>query len=231
VEQEVHVLRGCSLLAVFLLIVPTVGAREIEERKRPYSSIKEGTGVGNPSTVLKKNASGRRFLEKVLETSDGEPFTGKSTGIVIVTSNTEEDGNTLCIDVDEPATQGDFDLLQAPLHSLIFKPIPRYSSILEIIWSGQVNVNSTSESTWGGFDQQTFFKCSVSQRGETVPCSGTAWIPTIVQDTTGDGITEWATYHGYVQFNPRYDVTVEIWAMSGLETVGAICGDTLTLKY
>ena len=220
-------LRKGILLAVFLLIVPTVGAQGIEERQKPYSSIKEATGVGNLPSALKKSHAG----EWGLKTSDGEPHSGRSAGIVIVSANTEEDGNTVCINVDELVDFNGTDLLQGTVQSLIFKPRPRRSSLLEIIWSGQVNVYSASEPTWGPIDQQAFFMCSVSQRGETVPCSGTAWIPTVAQDTTGAGITEMETYHGYVEFDPKHEVTVEISVMSGMDTDVVICGDTLTLKY
>jgi hypothetical protein len=220
-------LRKGVLLAVFLLIVPTVGAQGIEKRQKPYSSIKEGTGLGNPPSVLKKKTDG----EWGLKTSDGEARSGKSAGVVMVSSNTDENGGSLCIVVDESVTVFGTEFLQGTVQNLIFKPSPRRSSLLEIIWSGQVNVYSASEPTWGPFDQQAFFKCSVSQRGETVPCSGTAWIPTVAQDTTGAGITEWETYHGYVELNPKYEVTVEISVISGVDTDVVVCGDTLTLKY
>ena len=220
-------LRKGVVLAVFLLIVPTVGAQGIDERQNPYNSIKEGTGLGNPPSVLKKS-HGRGLG---LKTSDGEPHSGRSAGVVIVSANTEEDGNSVCINVDELVDFNGTDVLQGTVQNLIFTPRPRRSSLLEIIWSGQVNVYSALEPTWGPMDQQAFFKCSVSQRGETVPCSGTAWIPTVAQDTTGAGLTEWETYHGYVEFNPKYEVTVEISVMAGTDTEVVICGDTLTLKY
>ena len=220
-------LRKCVLSAVFLLIVPTVGAQGTEERQGPYSSIKQGTGVGNPPSLLKEKHGGGRGLK----TSDGEPHCGRSAGVVIVRANTDEDGETLCIDADEDLDFFGNHFLQAKVQSLVFKPKSRHSRLLEIIWSGQINVYSPLEPTWGPFDQQAFFKCSVSQRGETVPCSGTAWIPTVAQDMIGAGMTEWETYHGYVEFNPKHEVTVEIWLISGLETDVSICGDTLTLKY
>ena len=220
-------LRKCVVLAVFLLIVPTVGAQGTEEKQRSFSSVKEGTGLGNPPSAPMKKHGGRSGLK----TSDGEPHSGKSAGVVIVSANTDEKGESLCIVMDEPLTNNGYDFLEATIQSLIFRPSPKRSSLLEIIWSGQINVYSTENPTWGPADQQAFLKCSVSQRGETVPCSGTAWIPSVVQDMTGDGITEWVTYHGYVEFNPKHEVTVEIWMWTGPSTETWVCGDTLTLKY
>ena len=220
-------LRKWILLAVFFLIVPALGAQGTVERQKPYSSIKEGTGLGNPPSAL-KNIPER---ERGLKTSDGEPHSGKSAGVLIVRSNTEEDGNSVCISVDESVIVNGNEFLLGTVQNLIFRPRVRRSHLLEIIWSGQINVYSAAGPEWGPFDQQAFFKCTVSQRGETVPCSGTAWIPTVAQDTTGAGITEWENYHGYVEFDPKYEVMVEISVLSGVDTDVVICGDTITLKY
>ena len=221
-------LRKCILLAVCLLIVPTVGAQGPEEQQGPYRSLKQATGLGNPpSTLMTKHGGGSR-----LKTSDGEPHTGRSAGVVIVRSNTDENGNAiLCIDATEEVDHAGFDLLQATLQSLIFRPSPRRSFLLEIIWSGQVIVNGAPPPTPGSIDQMAFFKCTVSQRGESVPCSGTAEIPSFAEDMTGGGISEWVTYHGYVEFDPKHEVTVEIAIMSSLDTFVTICRDTVTLKY
>ena len=221
-------LRKCFVLAVFLLIVPTVDAQGAEERHRRYSSLEQATGLGNPPSVLMKKHGGRSGLE----TSDGEPHWGKSAGVVIVRSNTNEDGIAWpCIDALEEVTHAGFDLLQANLQSLIFRPSPRRSSLLEIIWSGQVIVNGAPPPAPGSIDQMAFFKCTVSQRGESVPCSGTAEIPSFAEDMTGGGISEWVTYHGYVEFDPKREVTVEVAIMSSRDSLVTICGDTITLKY
>ena len=221
-------LRRCFVLAVFLLIVPTIGAQGPEERQGRFSSLKEATGLGNPPTALKvKPGSGPG-----LKTSDGEPLSGRSAGVVIVRSNTDENGIAWpCIDATEEVEFFGVDLLQATLQDLIFKPRARRSSLLEIIWSGQVIVNGGPQPASGSIDQQAFFKCTVSQRGESVPCSGTAEIPSFAEDMTGNGISEWVTYHGYVEFDPTHEVTVEIVILSSMDTLVTICGDTLTLKY
>jgi len=216
------------VLAVFLLVVPTVGAQGPEERQERYTSLEQATGLGNPPSALMRKHGGRSGLK----TSDGEPHWGKSAGVVIVRSNTDENGSAgLCIDATEEVNYFDRDLLQATLQSLIFKPSPKRSSLLEIIWSGQVIVNGAPPPDLTSIDQMAFFKCTVWQRGESVPCSGTAEIPSFAEDMTGDGISEWVTYHGYVEFNPKREVTVEIAIISSLDTLVTICGDTITLKY
>lgn len=221
-------LRKCFVLAVFLLIVPTIGAQESEERHGRISSLKEAAGLGNHPTALKVQRGGGPGLK----TSDGEPHSGRSAGVVIVRSNTDENGNAFpCIDATEEVEFFGLDLLQATLQDLIFKPRPRRSSLLEIIWSGHVIVNGGPPPASGSIDQRAFFKCTVSQRGESVPCSGTAEIPLFAEDMTGGGVSEWVTYHGYVEFDPRHEVTVEIAMLASMETFVTICGDTVTLKY
>ena len=84
--------------------------------------------------------------------------------------------------------------------------------------------------------QTAFLECMVTQKGCTVPCSGTDWIPALAQDLTQKGLSEWVTYHGYAKINPSHDVTVELWLWSWPwegEWQGLVnaCCDTVTLKY
>jgi len=222
-------LRKFFVLAVFLLVVPAVDAQGPAERTERITSLQQATGLGNPPSVHMKKHGGRSRLK----TSDGEPHWGKSAGVVIVRSNTDENGIAWppCIDAFEEVIYGDYELFQATLQSLVFKPSPKRSSLLEIIWSGQVIINGALPPDPESIDQMAFFKCTVSQEGESVPCSGTAEIPMVAEDQTGNAATEWVNYHGYVEFNPKREVTVEIAILASQETLVTICGDTVTLKY
>jgi hypothetical protein len=220
--------RRCVVLAVFLLIVPLAGAQEPEGVPERITSLEQAIGLGNPPTrFTEKKGGGSR-----LKTSDGEAHWGRSAGVVIVRANTDKDGIALpCIDALEEVEFAGFDLLQATLQSLVFKPSPRRSSLLEIIWSGQVILNGAPPPDPGSFDQKAFFMCTVWQKGESVPCSGTAEVPVVAEEMTGDGLSEWVNYHGYVEFNPKGEVTVEIAILATTNTFATICGDTITLKY
>jgi len=222
-------IKRCVVLAVFLLVVPIADAQGPADRTERITSLEQATGLGNPPRVFIKKHGGDKTK---LKTSDGEPHWGKSAGVVIVRSNTDENGNAWpCVDALEEVDFAGFDLLQASLQSLIFRPSPKRSSLLEIIWSGQVIVNGAPAPAPGSIDQIAFFKCTVSQRGESVPCSGTAEIPLVAEDQTGNGVAEWVNYHGYVEFDPKREVTVEIAILASLDTFVTICGDTVTLKY
>jgi len=230
--------RRFVVLAVFLLIAPMIDAQGPEERPQRITSLKQALGGGNPPTArMNKHGGGSK-----LKTSDGEAHWGKSAGVVIVRANTNEDGTVdfideygdirPCIDATEDVNYFNTDLLQATLHSLIFKPKTKQSSLLEIIWSGQVIVNGSEEPPDVlSIDQKAFLTCSVRQKSESVPCSGTAELPAVVEELTGDGNTEWVNYHGYVEFDPKHEVTVEIAIVSLVDTFVTICGDTVTLKY
>lgn len=220
-------LKRVFVLVCCLFIASTVGAQDKNERRRPYNSVKEGTGYGNPPSARMKHHGGWGGLK----TSDGEPHVFKSAGVVIFNANTYESGDSICIDATELIDNGGVPFKQGLLQSLVFVPSPKRSQYLEIVWSGMAVVESTDEPSWTSYDQQAFFKCTVSQRGESVPCSGTLWIPTIAQDTSGAGLTEFSTYHGYVEIDPKAEVTVEIWVWAAPDTVAYVCGDTLTLKY
>jgi hypothetical protein len=220
--------RRCVVLAVFLLMVPVVEAQGQGGDPERITSLQQAMGVGNAPTKFVMKRGGRSKLK----TSDGEPHWGKSAGVVIVRSNTDEFGfRDPCVVADEQFDFNGFDLLRASLQNLIFRPSPKRSSILEIIWSGQVIVDPGPAPLPGNFDQRAFFKCTVSQKDESVPCSGTLEMPLVAEDLTGAGISEWVNYHGYVEFNPKREVTVEIEMLATVETSVVICGDTLTLKY
>jgi hypothetical protein len=229
--------RRFVVLGVFLLIAPITDAQGPEARPERLTSLKQALGVDYPPTALMMKHGGWSKLK----TSDGEPHWGKSAGVVIVRANTNENGTVeftdeygdlrYCIDATENVNYFDTDLLQATLHSLVFKPKSKQSSLLEIIWSGQVVVNGAEPPDVASIDQKAFLMCSVRQKSESVPCSGTAELPVVVEELTGDGITRWVSYHGYVEFDPKHEVTVELGIVSSLDTFVTICGDTVTLKY
>jgi len=225
----------CVLFLVMLLAVPLAGAQEADHRPVPFKSVKEATGGDvSQKAVMKHGGGGSKC-----RTADGEPHAFKTAGVVIVESNTDEFGGSLCTEPSEemivPTSIGDLVFWRAPLHRLVFKASPRRSKFLEVIWSGQINVYSGFTHPLENQYQSAFLECTVTQKGHTVPCSGTDWIPVIVQDLTENGLSSWVTYHGYVEFSPRYDVTVELWLWSwpweGFDGLVNACGDTLTLKY
>ncbi len=227
--------KKCVLFLLALFVMSVASAQDAGQRPAPFKSVKEAAGGEAQQTPALKRGGGAPKCK----TGDGEIHVSKTAGVVIVESNTDEFGGSLCIEPYEemvvPTSIRDLVFWRAPLHSLVFEAGPKRSKVLEIIWSGQINVYSGFTPSSGNQYQTAFLECTVTQKGHTVPCSGTAWIPAIAQDLTENGLSEWVTYHGYVEFSPKIDATVELWLWSWpWEGYGGLvnsCGDTLTLKY
>ncbi len=225
-------MRKCVLFAVFLLIVSTVGAQGPAERPEPADFLRGVLGDRSQPDSSLKYGDG---VLKGKPHNDGKAQSTKSEGIVIYSSNTGGYEGFFCTKLDEPFLYDeveDFWVQTAVLHSVVFKTSKKKDpDFLEIIWSGQVNINSVSSPDFGIFDQQVYLRCTVTQKGRSVPCSGTSWDPSIVQDVTGDGLTEWVWYHGYVEIESKHEVTVEIRLFATNATRANGCEDTMILKY
>jgi len=230
------VLKNCLFVAVFLAIVSTVGAQGPAERPEPADFLKGASGDAS--------RSGSPFMShdgavKKKPQNLGTAQSTKSAGIVIFSSNTGGEENFFCTDIDEPFLYdeaSDFWVQSAVVQSLVFKPSQlkkkkKDPDFLEIIWSGQINISTAPSPDFGPFDQQVFFRCTVTQKGESVPCSGTAWDPSFAQDATGDGLTKWVWYHGYVEMDDKDEVTVELRLFATNDTDANGCEDTMILKY
>ena len=212
---------------MILLTVSTVGAQAPLEKPGPVNSLREAVGHENLPDFMFKSSNGTLECG---ESEQGKAYSGRTAGVVIYSSNSSGCDDLFCTQVDEDFLylEPDFWVLTAVPQSVIFKPNPRRSRFLEIIWSGQINISS---GTPGGIDQNVFLRCTVTQKGKTVPCSNTCMDPTIAQETTGDGLTEWVTYHGFVEMNPKHEALVEIQLFASQATRARVCEDTLTLKY
>jgi hypothetical protein len=228
--------RSVVLLAL-IVVASLVHAQGGGSDVLPFKSVGEAAGLDTTSRAMVKHGGGNGLPR----TSDGRPHAFKTAGVVIVQANTDESGVSQCTEPYEemvvPGPMGDLVFWRAPLHRLVFKAKPKRSKFLEIIWSGQINVYSGFTDPMGNQYQSAFLECTVTQKGRTVPCSGTDWKPALVQDLTTNGLSSWVTYHGYVEFNPKKDAKVELWLWSwpfDAETYAGLvnaCGDTLTLKY
>jgi len=215
--------KNIVLPAVFLLLASTVGAQGFQKTPQRFRSMKEATGQGNPPS----NRESPGFLDhdamRKVGTSDGQRFVGGTPRVVIFRANTDAAGTEIC------QTAGPSNFYKVQLFSEKFIPLMPEPSYLEIIWSGQLNIST------GGLFQAALFKCTVTQGGGSVPCSGTEAIPALAQALTTDGYSAWTTYHGYVEIDPNIETTVEI-ELQALDDplIGGTsnaCGDTLTLKY
>ena len=213
--------------AMILLMVSTVDAQGPAEKQAPVKSLREAVGHKNLPDFMFKSSNGTLECK---EPGNDKAYSSKTAGVVIYSSNTSGCDDLFCTEVEEDFLylEPNFWVLTAVPQSVIFKPNPRRSKFLEIIWSGQINISS---GTPGGIDQNVFLRCTVTQKGKTVPCSNTCMDPTIAQETTGDGLTEWVTYHGFVEMNPKHEALVEIQLFASQATRARVCEDTLTLKY
>ena len=225
----------CVVYSVILLIVPFIGAQEPDRSPAPFKSVKEATGEAYlPDAVMKWGGGG-----PTCQSSDGKPQAWRPAGVVIFDSNVDTSGGSICTEPDEEMVVntpgGDFVFWRGPLHRVVFKPKDWRSKVLEIIWSGQINVFSGFSPPSDRQYQTAFLECTVTQKGHTVPCCGTDWIPAIAQDLTEKGLSAWVTYHGYAEVKPGSDVTVELWLWSWpweeFDGLVNTCGGTLTLKY
>jgi hypothetical protein len=218
-----------------IMIASSAHAQEGEAVFLPFKSVGEAAGLDTAQQAWVKHGGGPGLPRS----SDGQPHAFKTARVVIVQANTDESGVSQCTEPYEemivPSSMGDLVFWRAPLHRLVFKAKPKRSQFLEIIWSGQINVYSGFTHPLANQYQSAFLECTVTQKGRTVPCSGTDWKPALVQDLTTNGLSSWATYHGYVEFNPKKDALVELWLWSwpweGYAGLVNACGDTLTLKY
>lgn len=217
------------LFVVSLVIASTVFAQDPAERREPAQFLMDAVGQENQTDILLKRGDG---MLKCNPSDDNKAYSTKSAGVVIFSPNTGGCEGELCTKVEDPFEYvPGFEVLSYVPQMVIFKPSPRRSKFLEIIWSGQINISSATDNDFGLYDQQVYLRCMVTQNGQSVPCSGTCRDPSIAQDVTGDGLTEWVTYHGYVEMNPKREVTVEIQLFVTVDTSAAVCEDTLILKY
>jgi hypothetical protein len=216
--------------AVFLLIVSAVFAQDPTERGEPARFLMDAVAQEFQGDILLKRGDG---MLKCDHSDDNKAYETKSAGVVIFSPNTGGcvDG-ALCTKLEDSFEYAPgFEVLSYVPQSVIFKPSSKRSEFLEIIWSGQINISSATDKVVGLYNQQVYLRCTVTQKGESVPCSGTCWDPSVAQDVTGDGLTEWVTYHGYVEMDPKREVTVEIQLFATVDTEASVCEDTLILKY
>jgi hypothetical protein len=225
------VLRKYFLFTVFLVIASIVCAQGPAERPEPADFLRGATGDKSQLDSPLKYGDGAL---KGKPHNDGTAQSTKSAGVVIFSSNTGGDEEFFCKDLDEPFLYyeaEDFWVQSAVIQSVVFKPSPKHPDFLEIIWSGQVNISTAPSPDFGIFDQQVYLRCTVTQKDRSVPCSGTSWDPSIAQDVTGDGLTQWVWYHGYVEMDSKHEVKVEIQLFATNATTANGCEDTLILKY
>lgn len=217
------------LFALSFVIVSTAFAQGPAERGEPAQFLMDALGQENQKDFLLKRGDG---MLKCNPPGHNKAYSTRSAGVVIYSPNSGGCEGELCISLVDPYEYAPgFEVLSYVPQSVIFKPSPRRSKFLEIIWSGQINISSATDMDFGSFDQQVYLRCMVTQNGQSVPCSGTCRDPSIAQDVDGDGLTEWVTYHGYVEMNPKREVTVEIQLFTTVDTSAAVCEDTLILKY
>ncbi len=209
--------RVVLFLLVSIVAVSALAQTRPQERKR-YSSLAEATGETNPPRIVEPWDS---ETSPNLATSDGTIYLGGPTGNVIMRSNTQANGDTVCHTAD---SSNNWDVV---LFSETFTPVRRNATYLQIDWSGQINISTNAQY------QSALFQCTVVQGGSSVPCSGTFGIPVIAQDVNGDGLSAWVHYEGYVEIDPNVSTTVEIRLKAFSSLGGSVnaCGDTLFLRY
>jgi len=211
------------LVAILILSVTTIAGAQEPSAKDPkrFSSMKEATGQSNPPRVQKKLDTFGNELSEKLGTSDGSTFVGGTPRVVILRANTDASGVAICNVADGTNSYA------VELFNESFLPLMTDPSQLEIIWSGRIDVST------GALFQSGLFKCTVTQGGSSVPCSGTEAIPVMAQATDTYGISAWITYHGYAVIDPNILTTVKVELLGFSWAGGSVtaCGDTLTLKY
>jgi hypothetical protein len=235
-KKETVVLKNCLIVAVLLAMVSTVGAQGPVERAEPADFLKGAAGdtSRSGSPFMSRDGTVKKKPQNL-----GTAQATKSEGIVIFSSNTGGYDEFFCTNIDEPFLYdeaSDFWVQSTVVQSLVFTPSKlkkkkKEPDFLEIIWSGQINISTAPSPDYGPFDQQAFFRCTVTQKGESVPCSGTAWDPSFAQDASGDGLTKWVWYHGYVEMNAKEETTVELRLFATNDTEANACEDTMILKY
>ena len=228
--------KSCFVFLALLVAASFASAQNPEPQPLPIKSVKEVAGEAFLPVAMSKHSGWGGGCQPV----DDKPHAWKSEGVVIAETNQEMCESFVCVEPYEEmvvVTPSGAELVfwRAPLHRLQFKPKKWHPKYLEIIWSGMINVYSGYEQPSASQFQTAFLECTVTQKGCTVPCSGTDWIPAIAQDLTQKGLSEWVTYHGYANINPSHEVTVELWLWSwpweGYAGLVNACCDTVTLKY
>ena len=210
-------------VAILVLSVAAIAGTQEPSAKDPkrFSSMKEATGQGNPPRFQKRLETFGDELSSKLGTSDGSTFVGGTPRVVVLRSNTDASGVGICHTADGTNSYA------VELFNENFLPLLTDSSQLEIIWSGQINILPAA--LW----QSGLLKCTVTQGGNSVPCSGTENIPVMAQAATTNGVSAWVTYHGYVVIDPNIQTTVSVQLQAFSWAGGSVraCNDTLTLKY
>jgi hypothetical protein len=215
--------------AVSLMIVSAVFAQGPAERGEPARFLMDAVSQEFQGDILLKRGDG---ILKCNPSHDNKAHSTKTAGVVIFSPNTGGCEGELCTKLEDSFEYAPgFEVLSYVPQLVIFKPSPKRSEFLEIIWSGQINISSATDKEVGLYNQQVYLRCMVTQKDQSVPCSGTCRDPSIAQDPTGDGLTEWVTYHGYVEMDPKREVTVEIQLFATVDTSASVCEDTLILKY
>ena len=218
-----------TFLVAIVFVVSGVGAQDFEDHSAPVKSLGGAAGRGQLPDYLFKRDVG---MVTCGHDDHHEAKGGRSAGVLIFSTNTVgcEGTELFCTEIDEDFLyrEPDFWVKTVVPQSVEFKPHKKYPKYLEIIWTGQINISS-GEPGW--IRQTVFFGCTVTQKGKTVPCSNTCMDPAISQETTGDGLTQWVTYHGYAEIKPKHDVRVDLRLYASEETRARVCEDTLILKY